>query len=464
MSTGRFLILMTCMWLGISPCAAETLRDVLLDAIDANPALKSARERVRGAQALVDAAKAGGRPTVSLNSSEGISYLDADRQTTTLGATRQALVVRQPLVSGGQITGDIERTQGNLRAERARLRDAEQQILATVAGTYAALIRDRALLALATAKEKRLKQAFDQTRLRFRFGDVTITDIAQAETRLAGAAHAQAVAEAGVQASEAEFMRLVGRPPSRILLPPPEAPGLPRSQAEAEGLAQDHPSLVATANDVDSARGALAVAKSERRPKVALETQLAYATDPDRYTDRQTEASIGAVVTVPLYQGGGAAAREHAAQAELSRRRYDLEDRRLAVTLNATQAWQTLMLARSSVRALEIQARAAEIAADGVRHEALIGLRTVLDVLDAENELLRPARNWFARKRILSPRAMRSWPPRADWTSGLLASPRTPMPLLNPRIVNLFDILGMYQRSQGKCLFAHSLQNILEPS
>lgn len=126
MSTGRVLITIACMWLGIAPCAAETIKDVFLDAIDANAALKSAKERVRGASSLVDAARAGGRPTVSLNSSEGVSYLDTNRETTTLAATRQALVVRQPLISGGQVSGDIARTRGNLRAERARLLDAEQ--------------------------------------------------------------------------------------------------------------------------------------------------------------------------------------------------------------------------------------------------------------------------------------------------------------------------------------------------
>lgn len=366
---------------------AATLRDAMLAALTNNPGLAAARERIRGAEAQLDAARAGQRPTVSLNSSEGISYLDTDDEATTLGATRQALVVRQPLLSGGEVRGDIARTRAALAAEKARLEETEQVILLQTVQAYAAMVRDRGLLALSQGQAARLRQDYDQTRARFRFGDVTTTDIAQAETRVAGAADDVVGAEAALAGSIADYERIVGETPPPSMAGPQEARRLPRSLAEAQGLAHDHPSLASATSDVETARGALTVARSSRRPKVALEGQFGYATDPDRYTGHQTEASVGAVVTVPLYQGGGAAARERAAQSELAQRRYDLDDRELDVIRQVTQAWQGLNAARSSIHALEVQVRSAGIAADGVRQEALIGLRTVLDILDAENEL-----------------------------------------------------------------------------
>ncbi|HFD15849.1 MAG TPA: hypothetical protein ENJ38_06040, partial [Rhodospirillales bacterium] len=279
----------------------------------------------------------------------------------------------------------------------------EQRILLEAVAAYTAVVRDQAVLDLALANERRLQEYLLAVKDRYRFGQVTRTDVAQAETRYAAAIAERQRAAGRLRASGASYRRVIGDPPGTLVMPP-LPPELPADLGMALEAVDGHPEVRAARMDLERAEQGVSEARALLYPKLALSAELAYANDPDLDSGHQSEAAIGARLTIPLYQGGGARARIRQSRQRATAARFALEDARRRVREAVTEAFEALETARARVESLATRLAAARLALAGVREEARTGARTVLDVLDAEQELFeaQTARTDAERELVLS--------------------------------------------------------------
>jgi len=370
----------------------QTLQDALSAAYANNPTLQTSRAQLRVVDENVPQALAGWRPSVTLSGSAGYNqgtarsrgiYGDTDRQIGSGTAT-----VTQPLYNGGRTVAGTRRAENQVLAQRARLLATEQQVLSDTVQAYVAVIRDQETLRLNVNNVQVLQRQLDATNERFRVGEITRTDVAQAESRLAGARATRANAEGTLQTSRATFARLVGVAPERLVAPQPLAAPVRSAREAAELASVNAPAVVATLFDEAAGREQIDVQFAALLPQVSLQAQTYRSDNTQSPHTRATGEQITATLSVPLYQGGAEYAAVRQARQDAQRLRQVVDDQRRAAMQQATQAWETLVAARAQVDSVRSQIRAAEIALDGVQREAVVGSRTTLDVLNAEQELL----------------------------------------------------------------------------
>ena len=370
----------------------QTLQDALSAAYANNPTLQTSRAQLRVVDENVPQALAGWRPSVTLSGSAGYNqgtarsrgiYGDTDRQIGSGTAT-----VTQPLYNGGRTVAGTRRAENQVLAQRARLLATEQQVLSDTVQAYVAVIRDQETLRLNVNNVQVLQRQLDATNERFRVGEITRTDVAQAESRLAGARATRANAEGTLQTSRATFARLVGVAPERLVAPQPLAAPVRSAREAAELASVNAPAVVATLFDEAAGREQIDVQFATLLPQVSLQAQTYRSDNTQSPHTRATGEQITATLSVPLYQGGAEYAAVRQARQDAQRLRQVVDDQRRAAMQQATQAWETLVAARAQVDSVRSQIRAAEIALDGVQREAVVGSRTTLDVLNAEQELL----------------------------------------------------------------------------
>jgi len=372
------------------PVAAETLDEALARAYQSSPSLLAARARLRATDETIAQALSGWRPTVELSYDAGKTRVDSRSSTSTQIRTPRVgeLSVKQNLYRGGRTVSDTRRAEFGIQAERARLVATEQGVMFDAASAYMDVVRDEAVLRLNQNNERVLQRQLEATRDRFNVGEVTRTDVAQAESRLAGARSQRIGSQGDLERSRAAYLRAMGVAPS-ALRPAKPLGGLPESEAAALSVAREkNPTVVAARFDERASAAAVRSVKADLYPKLDLQGTVRRADETSSVGSRTDSEEISAQLTVPLYQAGGVSSRIREAKQVNSQRLRDLEQAVRATVENATRAWQALVTAGSRIRAFDAQVRAAEIALDGVRQEAQVGSRTVLDVLNAEQELL----------------------------------------------------------------------------
>lgn len=383
-----------------APAAAQTLREALAAAYANNPSLLAARAQLRAVDENVPQALAGWRPTVSMTGST--SYSDATQRNrvngrdgpsslyTDINRTGLALAgtLTQPIYRGGRTVASTRRAENQVYSQRARLLATEQQVLLDSTSAYANMIRDQELARLRTNNVTVLARQLQATNERFRVGEITRTDVAQSESRLAGARADRAQAEGNLQTSRATFERQIGIPP-RQLSPPQPLANPTRSSADAVARAgMNNPTVVAALFDEAAARDLIDVNFSTLLPQASVQAQLFRNDNQTVRGTRSTGSQVTATLSVPLFQGGSEHALVRQARQQAQQARAAIDDARLAARQQAQAAWETVASARAQVESVRAQIRAAEIALDGVQREAVVGSRTTLDVLNAEQELL----------------------------------------------------------------------------
>ncbi|MGG5808226.1 TolC family outer membrane protein [Falsiroseomonas sp. CW058] len=381
------------------PAAGQTLQEALALAYANNPGLQAARAQLRAVDENVPQALAGWRPTVQVTGSAGQSAGSTNGQafgsafpTNTAWRSRDVTStqasVTQPIYRGGRTQSSTRRAENQVLSQRARLLATEQQILQDTVNAYVAVIRDQEEVRLNINNEQVLTRQLQATNERFRVGEITRTDVAQAESRLAGSRAARADAEGRLQTSRATFTRLVGQPPERLVAPQPLRPPVGNARDAAALAGQNNPNVVAALFDEAAARDLIDVNFSALLPQVSVTGTLFRNDNQTSDGLRQNGSQVTANLTVPLYQGGSEHAQVRQARQAAQQARQVVEDQRRAAMQQATQAFETLTAARAQVDSVRAQIRAAEIALDGVQREAIVGSRTTLDVLNAEQELL----------------------------------------------------------------------------
>lgn len=369
--------------------SAQTLREALALAYQTNPQLDAARAQLRAVDEGVPQAQAGWRPTVTVSAFAGVE--DSNRNVTRdqdLVPRSAGVNITQPLYRGGRTQAQIRAAEALVQAQRARLHSIEQTILLQAVTAYMDVVRDQAIVELNRNNEQVLRRQLEAANDRFRVGEITKTDVAQAESRLARATSDRVSAEGNLISSRATFARVVGQMPA-TLDASPTIPPLPASEDEAMRIADaGHPDILTTIYAEEAARHDIDTAFGALLPTLSLEANLSKSKEVQTEDLEITTKNVLARLTVPLYQGGSEYSLVRQRKETASQRRIEIDDQRRAIRQAVTRSWEGYNTARSRIVANEEQARAARIALDGVQQEATVGSRTVLDVLDAEQELL----------------------------------------------------------------------------
>jgi outer membrane protein len=391
-SRAAFILVGACF--GVVASASEsgalTLTEALAAAYNNNPTLQAQRSRLRQSDEGVPQALSGWRPTVQFTGSAGVQQSTTDPFPTVTQHPRVLdLNVTQPVYNGGRTTASTSEAENTVRSTRAQTLAVEQGILFTVVTSYLDVVQNQAVLDLSINNEQVLRRQLEATQDQFRVGEVTRTDVAQAESRLAAATASRFQAEGTLETSRAAFERAVGEP-AGLLDAPAERPVLPASRAEAATLAaSNNPNVIAAQFVEAAARDNVRVVRSQLLPQVSIVGDLNRGIDTSTSLHGFTTdtASLTARLTVPLYEGGSVYSQTRQAIEAIGQRRSELDDTRRQVVQAAQQDWETLQADRANIRSLIETIRAAEIGLEGTRQEALVGSRTILDILNAEQEL-----------------------------------------------------------------------------
>lgn len=370
------------------PVSAETLEEALALAYTNNPSLLSSRAELRATDEFVPQALSGWRPRVTLDGQAGLEWEDTSvSDDESLEPRAASLNVTQPLYRGGRTVSGTRQAENQVLAQREILASVEQDVLLRAVTAYMDVLRDEAVLQLNINNEQVLQRQLEAARDRFEVGEITRTDVAQAESRLSLATSNRIAAEGQLTTSRAIYREVVGQMPGTLVQPAP-ATGLPASEEEAVAGSQSNPAVLAAEYIERAARDGVDVVFGELLPEINLLGDVTTGEDLSSSGVSTSSASIVARVVIPLYEGGGTHARVREAKERVSQRRQDIEVQRRAAAQFATTAWRALQTARSQIASFQAQVRAAEIALEGVQQEAAVGSRTVLDILDAEQELL----------------------------------------------------------------------------
>ena len=372
--------------------APHTMADALASAYATNPTLLTERARLRATDEDVPQALAGWRPTVTLSGSAGYINGSEHEDHVALGENRDVLneqaTVTQPLYTGGKTAAQLHRAENSVLAERATLINTEQTVFANVINSYVTVIENQQLVALNNSNVQVLQRQLQATNDRFRVGEITRTDVAQAEASLASAVAQQATAVGNLAASRAAYLQFVGFDPDNLV--PPQPLALPiKSQGEATQMAQvNNPAVISAAFSNAASKDAIDVAFAALLPTVAVQGEAFRNDNSQARAIRSTGQEVLLTLSVPIYQGGSEYAAVRQARQTEQQTRKTLDDQRRQATQQAANAWQNLIAARSTIISDQAAIRANEIAVDGVEREALLGSRTTLDVLNAEQTLL----------------------------------------------------------------------------
>jgi outer membrane protein len=386
--------------LAAQPAFSDTLEGSLVLAYQNNPTLNAQRASVRATDEGVPQALSGYRPRVTFNGSVGPQYTDSLTRSSTSRATYTQLsgnmtpsnlgvTGTQTLFNGFQTPNRTRQAESQVQAARETLRVTEQITLLNAVTAYMNLLRDSAILDLQRRNVEVLQEQLRQTRDRFNVGEVTRTDVAQSESRLAAGRSQVLSAEATYKASVATYRQVIGIEPGRLAPGSPVDRFSPSTQGASIGVGTaTHPAVTSAQYSVDAALLQVKVAEGALYPTLALQGNVQQSYESSLLQLRTFNASAIAQLTVPIYQGGAEYSLIRQAKETLGQRRLDLDTARDQVRQSIVQAWGQLEAAKANIEATQAQVQAAEIALNGVREEARVGQRTTLDVLNAQQELV----------------------------------------------------------------------------
>lgn len=381
--------------------SADTLREALVSAYQTNPTLMGQRETLKATDANVAIAKAAGRPQVSgtlgLNRNLSRSGILID-STQTGPVVSGGLDLSYPLFNGGAVKNNVRAAKTRVEAGRATLRAVEGDVFTQAVTAYMDVIRDRAIVELNQNNVKVLETNLQATRDRFQIGDLTRTDVAQSEARLQLGRAQLATAEGTATASEARYRQVIGHQAGQLAAPPP-LPPLPTMADEAVRIAlSSNPDLVAISREAIAAGYDVRVAEAGRLPTLSGDLSATYiniinGTGTDPFTGKSnpskgTTATIGLNARVPFFQGGLPAGRTRESQALEGQTLERVVETERAVVQATRAAFANYQAAQQTIQAQTVAVQANELALEGNKAEQSVGTRTIIEVLNAEQELL----------------------------------------------------------------------------
>lgn len=397
---GLGAVLLTTVLLHISTTSAgaENIRDTLAQAYRYNPRLDAERARLRATDEDVDQATAGFRPRLNFQGDvghqdvettlkqNGANFNNSSGQSDPRGYSFQAT---QSLFRGFQTVNAVNEAEATVRAGRETLRGVEQEVLLTAVQSYGDVVRDTAIVRLRENNVNVLQSELKATQDRFAVGEVTRTDVAQAQARRAAAVSELDLARANLKSSRAVYEQTVGSPPSNLAEPKPETKIVPHSLNEAIAIgAKENPNVVGALYREQAARFTVDRIRGQLLPEATLE-----ATYSDRYNSstqvaRSETGQVVARFTMPIYEGGEIYSQVRQAKHTQVSRIQEIEQQRAQAQATVVDAWSKLQAAKAQLISDKAQIEANTTALQGTREEEKVGQRTLLDVLNAQQELL----------------------------------------------------------------------------
>lgn len=394
------IVLLSCSMF-VMACAAhaESLFEALAYTYETNPTLEANRAYLRSVDERVGQAKAGWRPNLSAvgnaaytdqryKNYPGVDDFDYDNDMYDAG-----LSLTQPIFSGFKTVSGVNYAETIVKQERENLKSTEQAVLLNSAVAYVDVITQRAVLELQKNQEQVLARHLKSYQKRFEVGDLTKTDVAQSEARLEGAKTNRIVAEGDLETANAAYVSMVGRKPPEKTRVNDLDKFLPKTLSECLDIMRtNNPSLKAAEFADEASQYNITLQRGDLLPELNVNAGAGYQWGQplpqldDKYDGHYWQ--VGANLTVPLYQGGGEYAKVREAKQLANQARINLEQVKRDLVKSTTQAWEQYRSTKSSIESIEAQIKASKMALDGVIREADVGSRTVLDVLDAEQEYL----------------------------------------------------------------------------
>ena len=381
-------------FLSATHARSETIQGALARAYHANPELNAQRATTRAADESLPQALSGYRPKVTGSADVGI----VDQNSHTAGRAYShdrypprglSVSVDQTLFNGGRTGNAVLGAESKILGARETLRNTEQTILLNAATAYMNVLRDTALLNLRRNNIEVLTTQLRQTSDRFRVGEVTRTDVALSESRLAKARSDSFVAEANLKTSIATYQQYVGDPPKQLSPAKSVEALLPKSRDAAVTLSlREHPAIIATLHGVDQQQLQVKTIEGELYPTLSVSAGFARRYDSTSLGSDVWQGSLIGRLSVPIYEGGAVYSRVREAKETLASQKIAVDTQRERVRQLVVSSWGILEATKAQITAAEAQVRAAEIALAGVREEARVGQRTTLDVLNSQQDVL----------------------------------------------------------------------------
>lgn len=372
----------------IHPAQAESLADAMRSAYRNNPTLEADRARQRSTDERVPAAKSGWRPTINAEGSvtETFSNTDVtprDRRT----SANVNIQLSQPLFRGFRTVEGIRSAKATVKAGRQQLLSTEQSVLFNVAAAYLTVVRDRRILSIRQQNVTNLQKQATAANARFEAGEVTRTDVSQSRARVSGAQGDVATAKANLEGSIADYEEVVGHKPGKLKYS--RLGRVPRNLNAALDIAQEiNPQILTAAWVYDASVHDVNVSKGELLPELNLRATAQRNENPQRGIDFSESATISGVLSVPIYQAGREYATIRQNKQLASQRQVQIIEATRRVRQQVTSAWYTLVSSAQSITAAKAQVAAAVLALNGIDQEYLVGSRTLIDVLNAQQEVL----------------------------------------------------------------------------
>lgn len=374
---------------------AQNIFEALSQAYETNPTLQAQRAYLRAIDENVAIAKSGYRPTVSLNGTYADNNTDVKNSVGNPDGDRYSYSAKisQPLFNGLQTVNSVKSADSMVLSEQNNLYNVEQTVFIDASTAYLDVVQNKAIVDLQKNNEKLLKKRLDETVQRFNVGEVTRTDVSQARARYARAKADRISSEGTLEASKAVYAKIIGVAPVDVKAPEGEIDKfLPKTPEEALEYAKAHNYSIRQAKnyfdskdyDVKTNTGALL-------PQVSLD---GVASRTRNYTDNisgvkeQDDLEWSVNMSIPLYEGGETRAKIRQSKYQKWQAQEQVLEAERLVTSNVTSAWEYMVANKAMITSIKEQVRANEIALDGVQKEEALGNRTILDVLDAYQELL----------------------------------------------------------------------------
>ena len=375
---------------------AETLPEVLVRTYQGNPVLNAERARLRGIDETVPMAVAAYRPQIMAMLTGGLQQVrvlfpDNTVQTATLRTWTIGLTVSQTLFNGFKTANTVRQSEANVRSGREALRNVGQGVLLDAVTAYTNVLANQTLVEAQRINSTFLRETLGTTRKRLDAGDVTPTDVAQAEARQSRGLADLNAAEVNLAISQAVYAQVTGAPPGRLAVAEPVDRLLPRTREEAVAISRkDHPAILAAMYDTDVAQLGTKIAESSLWPNLSVQgsVQRQWENDPTLSAKGNDIASVIGQANVPIYDGGLAAAQIRQSKELAMQARIVLELIRNQTQTAVIAAWAAHEGAKVALSAAESEVRAANVALSGVQKEAQGGQRTTLDVLNSQQDLM----------------------------------------------------------------------------
>jgi len=384
-----------------SPAAAQTLDQALAATYADNPQLQAERANLRATDEGVPQALAGWRPQVTVSGTAGYNQgTITSPSSNILGQATEGTAtqdhqlgsidasITENVYSGGQTKAQTAEATDKVKAERANLINIEQQVFTNAVSAYVTVIEDQQLLALAINNAQVLKEQLKATQDRFSVGEITRTDVAQSESSLAQAEAEVQTAQGNLETARATFQQVIGFEPGRLSPPQPLALPVNSTRGAAEVAAANNPAVVQAQFNQAAASDAVDLAWSKLMPTLAVQGEVFQDVNQVESNYVSKGAEVLASLSWPLYQGGAEYATIRQAVQQREYARQQVEQARRTAVQNAEQYWETLVATRATIVSTRAEIAANEIALDGTEREALVGSRTTLDVLNAQQLLL----------------------------------------------------------------------------